>query len=151
MLLSITISKHNKYHIYFLLKMVLQEGLEEVKLFFQRDNCRIPLSPSLVAKDLNIKVSAYHSHSNANNPTQFGKIVELELSTEIELKKKKKVETLYSHPDKHKEKPFSPVPKTQSHSRQISSFTSFKMTTESLKIFLYCVSLFIQLFAICIR
>lgn len=46
-------------YFYFLLKMVLQEGLEEVQLFFQRDNCRLPLNPSLVAKELNIKVSAY--------------------------------------------------------------------------------------------
>ncbi|XP_058244023.1 phosphatidylinositol 4-phosphate 3-kinase C2 domain-containing subunit alpha isoform X2 [Hemibagrus wyckioides] len=45
-------------------QMVLQEGLEEVKLFFQRDSCRIPLSPSLVAKDLNIKACSFFN-SNA--------------------------------------------------------------------------------------
>ncbi|XP_060733673.1 phosphatidylinositol 4-phosphate 3-kinase C2 domain-containing subunit alpha isoform X1 [Tachysurus vachellii] len=45
-------------------QMVLQEGLEEVKFFFQRDNCRIPLSPSLVAKDLNIKACSFFN-SNA--------------------------------------------------------------------------------------
>lgn len=54
---------NNILYVYFLLKMVLQEGLEGVQLFFQRDNCRLPLSPSLVAKELNIKVSAYHSYS----------------------------------------------------------------------------------------
>lgn len=45
-------------------QVVLQEGLEEVQLFFQRENCRLPLSPSLVAKELNIKVCSFFS-SNA--------------------------------------------------------------------------------------
>ncbi|MCI4379327.1 hypothetical protein PGIGA_G00226650 [Pangasianodon gigas] len=45
-------------------QMVLQEGLEGVQLFFQRDNCRLPLNPSLVAKELNIKACSFFN-SNA--------------------------------------------------------------------------------------
>ncbi|XP_060779986.1 phosphatidylinositol 4-phosphate 3-kinase C2 domain-containing subunit alpha isoform X2 [Neoarius graeffei] len=45
-------------------QMVLQEGLERVQLFFQTDNCRLPLSPSLVAKELNIKACSFFN-SNA--------------------------------------------------------------------------------------
>ncbi|KAM9480748.1 phosphatidylinositol 4-phosphate 3-kinase C2 domain-containing subunit alpha isoform 1-T3 [Clarias gariepinus] len=45
-------------------QMVLQEGLEGVQVFFQKDNCRLPLSPSLVAKELNIKTCSFFN-SNA--------------------------------------------------------------------------------------
>ncbi|KAI5620325.1 phosphatidylinositol 4-phosphate 3-kinase C2 domain-containing subunit alpha isoform X2, partial [Silurus asotus] len=45
-------------------QMVLQEGLEGVQLFFQKDTCRLPLSPSLVAKELNIKACSFFN-SNA--------------------------------------------------------------------------------------
>uniref|UniRef100_A0A3Q0TAK2 Phosphatidylinositol 4-phosphate 3-kinase C2 domain-containing subunit alpha n=1 Tax=Amphilophus citrinellus TaxID=61819 RepID=A0A3Q0TAK2_AMPCI len=38
-------------------QVALQEGLENVQNFFQRNSCRLPLSPSLVAKELNIKIS----------------------------------------------------------------------------------------------
>ena len=38
-------------------QVALQEGLENVQSFFQRNTCRLPLSPSLVAKELNIKVT----------------------------------------------------------------------------------------------
>lgn len=38
------------------MQAVLQEGLERVQSFFQKHNCRLPLSPSLVAKELNVKV-----------------------------------------------------------------------------------------------
>lgn len=37
-------------------QVALQEGLENIQNFFQRNSCRLPLSPSLVAKELNIKV-----------------------------------------------------------------------------------------------
>ncbi|KAF0040416.1 hypothetical protein F2P81_006314 [Scophthalmus maximus] len=37
-------------------QVALQEGLENVQNFFQKNSCRLPLSPSLVAKELNIKV-----------------------------------------------------------------------------------------------
>ena len=37
-------------------QVALQEGLENVQNFFQRNSCRLPLSPSLVAKELNMKV-----------------------------------------------------------------------------------------------
>ncbi|XP_062402676.1 phosphatidylinositol 4-phosphate 3-kinase C2 domain-containing subunit alpha [Sardina pilchardus] len=43
---------------------VLQEGLERVQSFFQRHNCRLPLSPSLVAKELNVKACSFFN-SNA--------------------------------------------------------------------------------------
>ncbi|XP_063053726.1 phosphatidylinositol 4-phosphate 3-kinase C2 domain-containing subunit alpha [Engraulis encrasicolus] len=43
---------------------VLQEGLERVQSFFQRHNCRLPLSPSLVAKELSIKSCSFFN-SNA--------------------------------------------------------------------------------------
>lgn len=36
--------------------MVLLEGLERVQSFFQKNSCRLPISPSLVSKELNIKV-----------------------------------------------------------------------------------------------
>uniref|UniRef100_A0A8C5E2M8 Phosphatidylinositol 4-phosphate 3-kinase C2 domain-containing subunit alpha n=1 Tax=Gouania willdenowi TaxID=441366 RepID=A0A8C5E2M8_GOUWI len=42
----------------------LQEGLENVQNFFERNNCRLPLSPSLVAKELNIKACSFFN-SNA--------------------------------------------------------------------------------------
>ncbi|XP_015193707.2 phosphatidylinositol 4-phosphate 3-kinase C2 domain-containing subunit alpha [Lepisosteus oculatus] len=43
---------------------VLQEGMERVQLFFSRNKCRLPLSPSLVAKELNIKACSFFN-SNA--------------------------------------------------------------------------------------
>lgn len=46
-------------------QVALQEGLENVQNFFQRNSCRLPLSPSLVAKELNIKVT--HTHTQAIN------------------------------------------------------------------------------------
>ncbi|KAI4892804.1 hypothetical protein NFI96_017237 [Prochilodus magdalenae] len=45
-------------------QVVLQEGLERVQSFFQKNNCRLPLSPSLVAKELNIKACSFFN-SNA--------------------------------------------------------------------------------------
>ncbi|XP_029289627.1 LOW QUALITY PROTEIN: phosphatidylinositol 4-phosphate 3-kinase C2 domain-containing subunit alpha [Cottoperca gobio] len=42
----------------------LQEGLENVQNFFQRNSCRLPLRPSLVAKELNIKACSFFN-SNA--------------------------------------------------------------------------------------
>eukprot|EP00064_Thunnus_orientalis_P005461 superscaffoldBa00000535_g5475 len=42
----------------------LQEGLENVQNFFQRNSCRLPLSPSLVAKELNLKACSFFN-SNA--------------------------------------------------------------------------------------
>ncbi|KAF7654876.1 hypothetical protein LDENG_00063620 [Lucifuga dentata] len=42
----------------------LQEGLENVQNFFQRNSCRLPLSPSLVAKELNTKACSFFN-SNA--------------------------------------------------------------------------------------
>uniref|UniRef100_A0A3P9LP67 Phosphatidylinositol-4-phosphate 3-kinase catalytic subunit type 2 alpha n=1 Tax=Oryzias latipes TaxID=8090 RepID=A0A3P9LP67_ORYLA len=45
-------------------QVALQEGLENVQNFFQRNSCRLPLSPSLVAKELNIKACSFFS-SNA--------------------------------------------------------------------------------------
>ncbi|XP_034540601.1 phosphatidylinositol 4-phosphate 3-kinase C2 domain-containing subunit alpha [Notolabrus celidotus] len=45
-------------------QVALQEGLENVQNFFQRNSCRLPLSPSLVAKELNIKSCSFFN-SNA--------------------------------------------------------------------------------------
>ncbi|XP_038560944.1 phosphatidylinositol 4-phosphate 3-kinase C2 domain-containing subunit alpha isoform X1 [Micropterus salmoides] len=45
-------------------QVALQEGLENVQNFFQRNSCRLPLSPSLVAKELNIKTCSFFN-SNA--------------------------------------------------------------------------------------
>ncbi|KAM6937548.1 phosphatidylinositol 4-phosphate 3-kinase C2 domain-containing subunit alpha [Xenentodon cancila] len=45
-------------------QVALQEGLEHVQNFFQKNPCRLPLSPSLVAKQLNIKACSFFS-SNA--------------------------------------------------------------------------------------
>uniref|UniRef100_A0A665X0Z9 Phosphatidylinositol 4-phosphate 3-kinase C2 domain-containing subunit alpha n=1 Tax=Echeneis naucrates TaxID=173247 RepID=A0A665X0Z9_ECHNA len=45
-------------------QVALQEGLENVQNFFQRNTCRLPLSPSLVAKELNIKACSFFN-SNA--------------------------------------------------------------------------------------
>ncbi|XP_068256185.1 phosphatidylinositol 4-phosphate 3-kinase C2 domain-containing subunit alpha isoform X3 [Nyctibius grandis] len=42
----------------------LQNGMERVQLFFLKNKCRLPLSPSLVAKELNIKACSFFS-SNA--------------------------------------------------------------------------------------
>lgn len=44
-------------------QVALQEGLENVQNFFQRNSCRLPLSPSLVAKELNLKVIT-HTHTD---------------------------------------------------------------------------------------
>uniref|UniRef100_A0A8C1T0Q7 Phosphatidylinositol-4-phosphate 3-kinase, catalytic subunit type 2 alpha n=1 Tax=Cyprinus carpio TaxID=7962 RepID=A0A8C1T0Q7_CYPCA len=38
-------------------QVVLLEGLERVQSFFQKNSCRLPITPSLVGKELNIKVS----------------------------------------------------------------------------------------------
>uniref|UniRef100_A0A671S1A5 Phosphatidylinositol 4-phosphate 3-kinase C2 domain-containing subunit alpha n=1 Tax=Sinocyclocheilus anshuiensis TaxID=1608454 RepID=A0A671S1A5_9TELE len=38
-------------------QMVLLEGLERVQSFFQKNSCRLPITPSLVAKELNVKVN----------------------------------------------------------------------------------------------
>uniref|UniRef100_A0A8C9SLC8 Phosphatidylinositol 4-phosphate 3-kinase C2 domain-containing subunit alpha n=1 Tax=Scleropages formosus TaxID=113540 RepID=A0A8C9SLC8_SCLFO len=43
---------------------VLQEGLGVVQSFFQKSSCRLPLSPSLVAKGLNVKACSFFN-SNA--------------------------------------------------------------------------------------
>lgn len=40
----------------FCLQVALQNGMERVQLFFLKNKCRLPLNPSLVAKELNIKV-----------------------------------------------------------------------------------------------
>ncbi|XP_041794482.1 phosphatidylinositol 4-phosphate 3-kinase C2 domain-containing subunit alpha [Chelmon rostratus] len=45
-------------------QVALLEGLENVQNFFQRNTCRLPLSPSLVAKELNIKACSFFN-SNA--------------------------------------------------------------------------------------
>ncbi|KAM9854348.1 phosphatidylinositol 4-phosphate 3-kinase C2 domain-containing subunit alpha [Aulostomus maculatus] len=45
-------------------QVALQEGLENVQNFFQRNSCRLPLCPSLVAKELNIKACSFFN-SNA--------------------------------------------------------------------------------------
>uniref|UniRef100_A0A672LF20 Phosphatidylinositol-4-phosphate 3-kinase catalytic subunit type 2 alpha n=1 Tax=Sinocyclocheilus grahami TaxID=75366 RepID=A0A672LF20_SINGR len=44
--------------------MVLLEGLERVQSFFQKNSCRLPISPSLVTKELNIKACSFFN-SNA--------------------------------------------------------------------------------------
>lgn len=44
--------------------MVLLEGLERVQSFFQKNSCRLPITPSLVAKELNIKACSFFN-SNA--------------------------------------------------------------------------------------
>ncbi|KAL4622829.1 phosphatidylinositol 4-phosphate 3-kinase C2 domain-containing subunit alpha [Arapaima gigas] len=43
---------------------LLQEGLGVIQSFFQKNSCRLPLSPSLVAKGLNVKACSFFS-SNA--------------------------------------------------------------------------------------
>lgn len=45
-------------------QVVLLEGLERVQSFFQKNSCRLPISPSLVAKELNIKSCSFFN-SNA--------------------------------------------------------------------------------------
>ncbi|KAI9546473.1 hypothetical protein NQZ68_026694 [Dissostichus eleginoides] len=45
-------------------QVALQEGLENVQSFFQRNSCRLPLCPSLVAKELNMKACSFFN-SNA--------------------------------------------------------------------------------------
>ncbi|XP_034031719.1 LOW QUALITY PROTEIN: phosphatidylinositol 4-phosphate 3-kinase C2 domain-containing subunit alpha [Thalassophryne amazonica] len=45
-------------------QMALQEGLENIQNFFQKNSCRLPLRPSLVAKELNIKACSFFN-SNA--------------------------------------------------------------------------------------
>ncbi|XP_051991031.1 phosphatidylinositol 4-phosphate 3-kinase C2 domain-containing subunit alpha-like [Xyrauchen texanus] len=45
-------------------QVVLLEGLERVQSFFQKSNCRLPISPSLVAKEINIKACSFFN-SNA--------------------------------------------------------------------------------------
>uniref|UniRef100_A0A3B4BE66 Uncharacterized protein n=1 Tax=Periophthalmus magnuspinnatus TaxID=409849 RepID=A0A3B4BE66_9GOBI len=45
-------------------QVALQEGLENVQNLFERSSCRLPLSPSLVAKELNIKACSFFN-SNA--------------------------------------------------------------------------------------
>uniref|UniRef100_A0A671S3C1 Phosphatidylinositol 4-phosphate 3-kinase C2 domain-containing subunit alpha-like n=1 Tax=Sinocyclocheilus anshuiensis TaxID=1608454 RepID=A0A671S3C1_9TELE len=45
-------------------QMVLLEGLERVQSFFQKNSCRLPITPSLVAKELNVKACSFFN-SNA--------------------------------------------------------------------------------------
>uniref|UniRef100_A0A671SKN9 Phosphatidylinositol 4-phosphate 3-kinase C2 domain-containing subunit alpha n=1 Tax=Sinocyclocheilus anshuiensis TaxID=1608454 RepID=A0A671SKN9_9TELE len=45
-------------------QVVLLEGLERVQSFFQKNSCRLPISPSLVTKELNIKACSFFN-SNA--------------------------------------------------------------------------------------
>uniref|UniRef100_A0A6J0UDA7 Phosphatidylinositol 4-phosphate 3-kinase C2 domain-containing subunit alpha n=1 Tax=Pogona vitticeps TaxID=103695 RepID=A0A6J0UDA7_9SAUR len=45
-------------------QIVLQSGMERVQSFFLKNKCRLPLNPSLVAKELNVKACSYFS-SNA--------------------------------------------------------------------------------------
>ncbi|XP_060131966.1 phosphatidylinositol 4-phosphate 3-kinase C2 domain-containing subunit alpha [Zootoca vivipara] len=45
-------------------QIVLQSGMERVQSIFLKNKCRLPLSPSLVAKELNVKACSYFS-SNA--------------------------------------------------------------------------------------
>ncbi|XP_041337176.1 phosphatidylinositol 4-phosphate 3-kinase C2 domain-containing subunit alpha isoform X3 [Pyrgilauda ruficollis] len=45
-------------------QVALQNGMERVQLFFLKNKCRLPLNPSLVAKELNIKACSFFS-SNA--------------------------------------------------------------------------------------
>ncbi|XP_041074619.1 phosphatidylinositol 4-phosphate 3-kinase C2 domain-containing subunit alpha-like [Polyodon spathula] len=45
-------------------QIVLQEGMEKVQSFFLNNNCRLPLNPSLVAKELNVKACSFFN-SNA--------------------------------------------------------------------------------------
>lgn len=45
-------------------QVALQEGLENVQNLFERSSCRLPLSPSLVAKELNVKACSFFN-SNA--------------------------------------------------------------------------------------
>ncbi|XP_054631671.1 phosphatidylinositol 4-phosphate 3-kinase C2 domain-containing subunit alpha [Dunckerocampus dactyliophorus] len=45
-------------------QVALQEGLESVQNFFQKNSCRLPLFPSLVAKELNMKACSFFN-SNA--------------------------------------------------------------------------------------
>ncbi|TRY58286.1 hypothetical protein DNTS_031053 [Danionella cerebrum] len=45
-------------------QVVLLEGLERAQSFFQKNSCRLPISPSLVAKELNIKTCSFFN-SNA--------------------------------------------------------------------------------------
>uniref|UniRef100_A0A3P9NBZ2 Phosphatidylinositol 4-phosphate 3-kinase C2 domain-containing subunit alpha n=1 Tax=Poecilia reticulata TaxID=8081 RepID=A0A3P9NBZ2_POERE len=45
-------------------QVALQEGLENIQNFFQRSSCRLPLNPSLVAKELNVKACSFFN-SNA--------------------------------------------------------------------------------------
>ncbi|XP_049999109.1 phosphatidylinositol 4-phosphate 3-kinase C2 domain-containing subunit alpha [Alexandromys fortis] len=45
-------------------QVVLQKSMERVQSFFLKNNCRLPLKPSLVAKELNIKSCSFFS-SNA--------------------------------------------------------------------------------------
>lgn len=46
------------------IQAALVEGLESVQNFFQRNSCRLPLSPSLVAKELNLKAYTHtHTHT----------------------------------------------------------------------------------------
>lgn len=45
-------------------QVVLQEGMERVQLFFRKNKIRLPLSPSLEAKELNVKACSFFN-SNA--------------------------------------------------------------------------------------
>uniref|UniRef100_A0A8C2HA98 Phosphatidylinositol 4-phosphate 3-kinase C2 domain-containing subunit alpha n=1 Tax=Cyprinus carpio TaxID=7962 RepID=A0A8C2HA98_CYPCA len=45
-------------------QVVLLEGLERVQSFFQKNSCRLPITPSLVGKELNIKACSFFN-SNA--------------------------------------------------------------------------------------
>ncbi|KAM8939064.1 phosphatidylinositol 4-phosphate 3-kinase C2 domain-containing subunit alpha isoform 2-T2 [Pelodytes ibericus] len=45
-------------------QVALQEGMERVQLLFRKSRCRLPLNPSLVAKELNVKACSFFN-SNA--------------------------------------------------------------------------------------
>ncbi|RXN01928.1 Phosphatidylinositol 4-phosphate 3-kinase C2 domain-containing subunit alpha [Acipenser ruthenus] len=45
-------------------QIVLQEGMDKVQSFFLKNNCRLPLNPSLVAKEFNVKACSFFN-SNA--------------------------------------------------------------------------------------
>uniref|UniRef100_A0A452HT92 Phosphatidylinositol 4-phosphate 3-kinase C2 domain-containing subunit alpha n=1 Tax=Gopherus agassizii TaxID=38772 RepID=A0A452HT92_9SAUR len=45
-------------------QVVLQSGMERVQSFFMKNKCRLPLNPSLVAKELNVKACSFFN-SNA--------------------------------------------------------------------------------------
>lgn len=55
------------------LQAALQSGMERVQSFFLKNKCRLPLNPSLVAKELNIKVQHIHSFKTFLSQLHIGK------------------------------------------------------------------------------